>query len=130
MSEKFIKKFNLHVLAVDDYLINLELTKEMLEMMGCEVDTAENGQEALELYHQNKYDLIFLDVQMPGLDGLQVTREIRKNEKEEKHVPIVALTANALQGDEEKCLEAGMNGYLSKPIKIKDLEEILTKFSP
>lgn len=127
MIEKMIKKFNLRILVVDDYIVNLDLTKEMLEMLNCEVDTAENGHEALKLFRQNTYDLIFMDIQMPELEGLQVTRVIRESEKETR-VPIIALTANALQGDEQKCLEAGMDGYLAKPIKIKDLEAILTKF--
>ncbi len=128
MSEKVFKKFNAHILVVDDYDINLELTKEMLEMLNCKVDTAENGKTALLLLEQNSYDCIFMDIQMPELDGFQLTREIRLKEREDQHVFIFALTANALQGDEEKCLQAGMDAYISKPIKIKDLENILSKY--
>lgn len=129
MNDKNSKKFNLRVLVVDDYPVNLDLTKEMLEMLDCEVDGAENGKEALRLYNENVYDCIFLDVQMPEFDGLQVAREIRNKEGKNQHVPIIALTANALQGDEEKCLEAGMDGYIAKPIKMKDLENVLSQFT-
>lgn len=128
MPEILLKKFSARVLVVDDYIVNLELSKEMLEMMDCQVDVAENSKEALELYQRNKYDIIFMDVQMPDLDGIEVTRQIRQNESELKHVPIIALTANASQGDEKKCLEAGMDAYLAKPVKIKDLEEVLSRF--
>ncbi len=128
MMDKILKKFNIRVLVVDDYLINLELTKEMLEMLGCEVDGAENGKQALQLFSQNSYECIFMDVQMPELDGLQAVQEIRNKEEKGQHVPIIALTANALEGDEQKCLKAGMDGYISKPIKVEDLEIALTKF--
>lgn len=128
MADKILKKFDARVLVVDDYGVNLDLTKEMLEMLSCEVDTAENGKEALQLYNQNKYDCIFLDVQMPEIDGLEVTRKIRLSEGKEQHVPIIAVTANALDGDEKACLDAGMDGYIAKPIKLKDLENILSQF--
>src|ERR1700761_7463845 len=103
MSEKVFKKFNARILVVDDYGINLELTKEMLELFDCRVDIAENAKLALQLFNQNPYDCIFMDIQMPELDGFQLTQEIRLKEKKDQHIFIIALTANALQGDEEKC---------------------------
>lgn len=128
MSGSPLKKFFVRVLVVDDYIVNLELSKEMLEMMNCQVDTAESSKEALELCRQNKYDIIFMDVQIPDIDGMQVAQEIRHSELPSTHAIIIALTANASQSDAQKCLEAGMNAYLTKPVKIKDLEGILTKF--
>jgi len=99
-------------------------------MMGCGVDVAEDGEEALELYQAGNYDLIFMDVQMPELDGYEVTAKIRGFEADDKHTPIVAVTANALSGDKEKCIEAGMDDYISKPIKGESLEEMLIKYLP
>lgn len=128
MGENKIKKFNVRILIVDDNVVNLALIKEILEMMDCKVDAAESGLEALRYYDQNPYDFIFMDMQMPDLNGLQVTEEIRRKEGALKHVPIIALTANALESDYEKCLKAGMDGYITKPLKIKELEGVLSKF--
>lgn len=122
-----MKNSNPYVLVVDDYLINLELTKEMLEILGCRVDTAENGHKALDLFNQNHYDLIFMDIQMPDLDGYQVVNVIRKIENNERHVPIVALTANVLEADDRQSLTGEMDAYLTKPVKIKDLEGMIEK---
>jgi CheY-like chemotaxis protein len=115
------------ILVVEDHFINQELMKEMLDRLQCHVDTAENGREALEKIETGEYDAIFMDLQMPEMDGLQATREIRKRQGEKK-IPIIALTANALQGDQKKCLEAGMDDYLAKPFEIKDIEKLLTKY--
>ena len=118
-------------LVVEDYFINQEVTQDILELMGVDVQVAENGREALELYENGKYDLIFMDIQMPEMDGYQTTREIRRAEiSGEQRVPIIALTANALSGDREKCLEAGMDDYLSKPIEAEKIEEVLKKYLP
>ena len=117
-------------LVVEDYFVNQEVTQDILELMGVDVEVAENGREALELYQNQKYDLIFMDIQMPEMDGYQTTREIRRTEDEGSHVPIIALTANALSGDREKCLEAGMDDYISKPIEVEKIEEILKKYLP
>ena len=116
------------LLVADDYVVNQELTKEMLEMMDCEVDIAEDGKEAFDMYNENSYDLIFMDVQMPEMDGYETTRKIRDIEGKDKHIPIVAITANALTGDKEKCIESGMDDYISKPIKGEILEEMLTRY--
>jgi CheY-like chemotaxis protein len=117
-------------LVADDYLINQELTKEMLELMGCVVDVAEDGAIALDKFQKNQYDIIIMDVQMPNMDGYAATKNIRELEAKNglKHIPIIAITASALQGDEEKCLHAGMDDYMSKPIKGEILENTLKKY--
>lgn len=116
------------ILVVEDYFINRELIVEFLQLMDCEVDTAEDGVEAVNAFKANGYDLILMDIQMPKMDGYQATREIRKLEEEGQRVPIVAVTANAMEGDREKCLEAGMDEYLSKPIEFEVFEKVLKKF--
>ncbi len=125
ITEKFPGK---KILIADDYAINSELLKEMLELMECLVDIAEDGQKALEAHNQNAYDLIFMDIQMPKLDGYDATKQIRISENGSKRTPIVAITANALSGDREKCIDAGMDDYVSKPIKGENIEIILKKY--
>lgn len=117
------------ILVVDDYPLNQELTKEMLEMMKCEVDVADDGQEGYDKYLSHNYDLIFMDVQMPVKDGYQCTGMIREHEeKTGTHIPIVAVTANALEGDREKCIDSGMDDYISKPVKSELLEEMIKQY--
>ncbi len=118
------------ILVAEDYFVNQEVTQDILELMDLTVDIAENGVEALEKYNQDSYDAILMDIQMPELDGYQTTAEIRKIEGTNKHTPIIALTANALSGDREKCLKAGMDDYISKPIEAERLEAILKKYLP
>jgi signal transduction histidine kinase/CheY-like chemotaxis protein len=121
---------NLHALIAEDNIINQKLIKRVLIDFGITVSLANNGQEALELVQKehDKYDLIFMDIQMPVLGGIEATQAIIKYEQEKnlKHIPIVALTANALQGDREKYLNAGMDDYISKPIELDQLSEVLT----
>ncbi len=128
--KKITSEFNIDVLVVDDYLINLELTKHMLQMMKCRVDTAETGPEALEKIKEKKYDIVFMDIQMPEMDGVEATNEIRKITGDDNHLPVVALTANAIEGDREKYLEAGLDDYISKPITGEGLEDILVRQLP
>ncbi|MCB0275659.1 MAG: response regulator, partial [Calditrichaeota bacterium] len=116
------------LLLVEDNKVNQKVAQKMLENLGYGVDIAGDGVEALKAVDHQTYDLIFMDIQMPNLDGLSATRAIREKESDQPPVPIVALTANAMKGDREKCLEAGMNDYLSKPFKKKELLEILNKF--
>lgn len=115
-------------LFAEDYDINQELVKEMLEFMNIRVDLADDGEQALELYKKNHYEVVFLDIQMPKVDGLEVAREIRKMDK--KQPVIIAITANALEGDREVCLDAGMDDYIAKPVEIHHLEEVLRKYIP
>lgn len=128
MIKKVTAKFNARILVVDDYIDNQELAKTLLEKMECEVDVAEDGLEAVEMVKESNYDAVFMDVQLPELDGYGATKLIREAEGDEKHTPIIALTANALEGDKEKCLKAGMDDYLAKPFRGEDIEMVLSKF--
>jgi len=122
---------NLRVLVVDDNIVNLKVAHMILKRMGLNIDMAENGSEALTKYKIHLPDLIFMDIQMPIMDGIETTRKIREiemNERVENPVPIIALTASAMKGDKEKFLEAGMNDYISKPFKKSDLEEIFREY--
>lgn len=123
-------KFNAFVLVVEDYPLNAELIKEMLEMMGCKVEIAENGVIALEMLKNADYQIVFMDVQMPKMDGMEATGLIRKFDGKKALIPVVALTANALQGDREKYLAAGMDDFISKPLKFAEIERVLARFCP
>jgi len=121
-------KHSVSILLAEDNPINQKLGKVMLTKAGYNVDIANNGREAVDLFllDQNKYDLIFMDINMPELDGLEAAREIRKNGF--KKVPIIALTAAAMKEDKEKCLQAGMNDYITKPIKREIVFKTLKKW--
>ena len=108
----------LDVLLVEDNDINQELAIDLLEEFGVNVSVAVNGEEALDWLAKKDFDGVLMDCQMPELDGYNTTRMIRSDSRLEHYqdIPIVALTANAMSGDKEKCLDAGMNDYLSKPI--------------
>ncbi len=112
------------ILLVEDNVINQRVAKRMVENMGYKVEIANHGKEALEMLDKKKYDLILLDVQMPVLDGLRTAQKIRVKElNTDEHIPIIAMTAHAQKEDRDRCLEAGMDDYLSKPINMKILEE-------
>jgi len=125
-------RFSGKILVVEDNIINQKLIKNILERMGLNVEIANNGLEAFNKRKNknNKYDLIFMDIQMPVMNGVEATHEILNYEKEENidHIPIVALTANALKGDRERFLEEGLDEYISKPINMSELIYILNKF--
>ncbi|NNC74782.1 MAG: response regulator, partial [Acidimicrobiia bacterium] len=118
------------VLVVDDSAVNQRITFLMLDRLGCRVDTAANGLEAIEAVRAVPYDIVLMDVQMPTMDGLEATRQIRSAERSGEHIPIVAMTAFAMRGDRERCLEAGMDDYLAKPVSPEDLEVKMTKWAP
>ncbi len=147
------------ILVVDDHSVNQQLATLMLERLGHRVDVAANGQEAVEAVSRKPYDLLFMDCQMPEMDGYEATKEIRSREaasvkreaksreetfscerratsseqpaiRNQRRLPIIAMTANALQGDREKCLDSGMDDYVSKPIKSSDLEAVLRRWLP
>ncbi|MBL8859778.1 MAG: response regulator [Planctomycetes bacterium] len=118
----------LRLLLVEDNLVNQKIALRMLQKMGHEVDIAGNGLEALEKSAAVAYSAILMDVSMPVMDGFEATREIRKRERQSSgHVPIVALTANAMDGDRERCMKAGMDDYLSKPVRAEGLEAALQR---
>ncbi len=103
------------VLVAEDNLVNQKVALKMLERLGCEVELANNGREAIDMLERGEYDLVFMDCQMPELDGFEATAEIRRRYGRE--IPIVAMTANAMEGDRERCIAAGMDDYISKPVK-------------
>ena len=121
-----------NILVVDDVEINRELLRITLEKQGHRVTMAQNGREAVEQFSRSIFDLVFMDMQMPVLDGYGAVREIRQIEdaQDAKRTPIVAMTAYALQGDREKCLAAGMDGYLSKPARPAEILTILNQLVP
>jgi len=123
---------NLHVLVAEDNSINQKLIKNVLNGFGVEVTLAGNGEEALNLRMQNEYDMIFMDIQMPVLGGIEATHKIIEYEEKnrKRHIPIVALTANALSGDREKYMDEGMDNYLSKPIDLERLNILLQEYFP
>jgi len=121
---------NLHrtyqVLLAEDNIINQKLANGLLDKLGCKIKTVNNGKEAFEAAKNNIYDIIFMDIQMPEMDGFEATGLIREWEKETgKHTPIVAMTAHAMKGDREKCINAGMDDYMTKPISLKILSDTL-----
>ena len=115
--------YTARVLLVEDIFINREVTHALLAKVGIKPDDAENGREAVEKIVQNSYDLVLMDVQMPEMDGFEATRQIRKHEEANSipRTPIIAMTALAMEGDQDKCFEAGMDDYLAKPIREKEL---------
>jgi len=129
-------QFNASILVAEDYLANQILVTRFLEGFGCHIKMVNNGQEAIAAFQQQDYDLIFMDCQMPIMDGYQAATEIRRLESEAneansaKHIPIIALTAHALAGDKAKCLNAGMDEWVTKPFTRKDLNEVLQKWLP
>jgi PAS domain S-box-containing protein len=119
---------SLRVLLAEDNPVNQTLAMRILERLGHKVQVANNGKEVLERFQAEEFDLILMDVQMPEMDGLEATTAIRAAESSTgKHVPIVAMTAHALKGDREKCLGVGMDGYLSKPIRIDELKQAMSE---
>jgi signal transduction histidine kinase/ActR/RegA family two-component response regulator len=112
----------LKILLAEDNPINLQVARRLLEKRGHQVVVAANGREAVEKTGQQEFDLVLMDVQMPEMDGLEATQTIREREKQTgEHVPILATTAHAMRGDHEKCLAAGMDGYVTKPLDIREL---------
>jgi signal transduction histidine kinase/DNA-binding response OmpR family regulator len=114
------------ILLVEDNRVNQTVAVRVLEKMGHSVALANNGKEALSILTRQQFDLVLMDLQMPEMDGLSATRNIREQEKQtHSHLPIIAMTAHALKGDRERCLEGGMDGYVSKPININELKDAI-----
>jgi CheY-like chemotaxis protein/HPt (histidine-containing phosphotransfer) domain-containing protein len=121
----------LRVLVAEDNRVNQMVAVRMLETMGHLPVVANNGREALEMMESETFDLICMDVQMPHMDGLTATRKIREKESPTgSHIPIIAMTAHAVKGDREKCFEAGMDGYVSKPVTIRAIADAIAEFFP
>ncbi|MGA7188268.1 MAG: response regulator [Candidatus Acidiferrales bacterium] len=120
----------LRILLAEDNVVNQRLTTRLLEKRGHRVSVAANGREALDALARESYDLVLMDVQMPEMDGMEATAKIREMEKiTGRHQPVVALTAHAMKADHDLCLAAGMDGYLTKPIRQQELDELLEKYT-
>jgi CheY-like chemotaxis protein/HPt (histidine-containing phosphotransfer) domain-containing protein len=125
-----VLSLDLRILLVEDNDVNRRVAIGLVERLGCRAHAFENGREALEALDHDRYDLILMDVQMPEMDGLEATAAIRAREQGTgRHIPIVAMTAHAMTGDRENCLAAGMDGYLSKPLRPGPLREALAHWS-
>jgi CheY-like chemotaxis protein len=115
---------DLSILLAEDNAVNQIVTKRMLDKLGYKADVAANGIEVLQALERQNYDVVFMDVQMPEMDGLEATRAIL-DLKLKKRPKILAMTAYALEGDRERCLAAGMDGYISKPVQLEELRNAL-----
>lgn len=113
------------IMVVEDDPINMMLITEVLKKMGFNIIKAENGKKALEILPHHEPELIFMDVNMPELDGFATTRLIRQMPEPYRSITIIALTADAMTGDKERCIEAGMNSYVSKPFRLEEIEKVL-----
>lgn len=118
------------ILVADDVPINQVVAKRMVERSGYQADVVANGREAVEAVTENSYAAVLMDCHMPELDGYEAAREIRRGEGGAAHVPIIAVTAASVGGERERCLDAGMDDYLSKPLRSHALEETLTRWIP
>jgi CheY-like chemotaxis protein/HPt (histidine-containing phosphotransfer) domain-containing protein len=124
----FARRLPLRLLLADDNPINQKVGLSVLNKLGYRADIANNGLEVLQALEQKAYDILFLDVQMPEMDGLEAARQICLRWPAEKRPRIIAMTGNALMGDREKCLQAGMDDYISKPVRIGDLQAALERW--
>lgn len=121
---------SLHILVAEDNAVNQRLVVRLLEKRGHRIEVASNGREALVALEKASFDIVLMDVQMPEMDGFETTTVIREREKSQGcHQPIIALTAHAMKGDREKCLAAGMDGYLTKPIRPEELDQVLEPYT-
>ncbi len=122
------KRYHGHVLLVDDNPVNQVVSRKVCDRFGLTYEQANNGQEAFELYKKGKFDLIFMDLQMPVLNGLEATRLIREQETSNSHQIIIALTANTGDDDRRQCLQVGVDDFLCKPLKVSDMEQVLDRW--
>jgi len=133
LDETFAQEYPLKILLIEDDQVNLKLVVTLIRKLGYKPIAARNGREAVEIYRHEQPDCLLMDLQMPDLDGIEATAKIRALERAsgyEHRAFIAALTANIFPADRERCFEAGMDGYLNKPVKLADLAEMLTRAFP
>ena len=124
-----VVQHELRILLAEDNPVNQLVATRILEKQGYALEVASNGHEAIEILARQPFDLVLMDVQMPEMDGIETTKAIREKEaRSDEHIPIVAMTAHAMKGDKERCLDAGMDDYVAKPIKAEDLLEVIHRF--
>jgi CheY-like chemotaxis protein len=121
---------SLNCLVVEDNPVNQKVLVKLLEKLGCKVDTVDDGEAAVQKTRSNSYDIILMDIHMPGKDGMEATRDIRERERTQRlpHTPIVAVTADAMQEDRQRFIDAGMDDYVAKPVRQATLVPILSRF--
>ncbi len=123
-------EWSIRVLVVEDNVVNQRVAVLMLERLGLRVDVAGNGREAVDLLEMLPYDVVFMDCQMPEMNGYDAAAEFRRREGPDRRVAIIAMTAEVMAGCRERCLKAGMDDFLAKPIKLEDLIGALRKWAP
>jgi CheY-like chemotaxis protein len=120
----------IRVLVAEDNVVNQKVAIRMLERLGLRADVAANGREAVSMFELLPYDLVFMDCQMPEMDGYEAAREIRRGEGPDRHVAVIAMTADAMAGCREQCLAAGMDDFIAKPVSMEALFEALQRWAP
>jgi CheY-like chemotaxis protein len=118
-----------YILIAEDNSVNQRLAARLVERLGFQADVAHDGREALHAVSRFEYSAVLMDCQMPEMDGFEATAEIRRLETPNRRTPIIAMTAHAMSGDRERCLNAGMDDYISKPIRPQELAEILERWT-
>ena len=116
------------MLVVEDNAVNQLVAVKHLEKLGIEAELVSDGEKAVRALRAADYDIVFMDCQMPVMDGYEATAEIRRRESDSSHIPIIAFTAHAMRGDRERCLAAGMDDYIPKPVKSTDLRRVLREW--